>query len=403
MPKRVPPLTDLDVKNAKKKSKKYKRGDGRGLFLLVTPLGSKLWRFSYRYYGKAKEISLGTYPDISLADARERRESARRDVAKGIDPGYVKKKLRAEAQVQKEKDDNTFEKVAKEWHEFKKTEWSEKHSNRLLSIMKRYIFDVVGDKPISAIETPDLVKLLQLIAQSSLETAHKSKIILLGTFRFAIRNGYIKHNPASDFCDVLPPVKHTHMAAPTEPNKVAQLVQAIDGFEGAFVEKCALQLAPLFFVRPGVLRSAEWSEFDLAAAEWNIPGYKMKTKMPHLVPLSHQAINILKELFKLTGTGKYLFPSKCSLLRCMSDNKINESLRSLGFRKDEITGHGFRAMARTMLHERLKFNPDSIEAQLAHAVPDRHGRAYNRTQHIDERVKMMQAWADYLDSIKGKK
>jgi integrase len=214
-------------------------------------------------------------------------------------------------------------------------------------------------------------------------------------------HGRIENNPASDLRKILPTVKYTHMAAPTDPKQVTPLLRAIDAFEGSFIVKCALQLAPLVFVRPGELRKAEWSEFDLDAATWNIPAEKMKMRQAHLVPLSHQVVAILKEIHPLTGHSRYVFPCHRSPLRCMSENTVNASLRRMGFDKSEITGHGFRAMARTMLHEILQFTPDAIEAQLAHAVPDRLGRAYNRTQFIAERKKMMQTWADYLDGLKS--
>jgi len=219
-------------------------------------------------------------------------------------------------------------------------------------------------------------------------------------FQYAVLKGLIDFNPAASLRGVLPTVKHKHMAAPTEPKAVAELMRAIDGFNGSFVVKCALQLAPLLFVRPGELRAMEWSELDLDGRQWNIPGSKMKMKLPHLVPLAMQAVDILKQLQLLTGSGRYVFPCRRTPLNCMSENTVNASLRRLGFDKDEITGHGFRAMARTMLHEILGFTPDAIEAQLAHIVPDRLGRAYNRTQFLDERKKMMQIWADYLDGLK---
>jgi integrase len=214
-------------------------------------------------------------------------------------------------------------------------------------------------------------------------------------------NGKIEYNPAADLRKVLPTVKHTHMAAPTDPKEVIPLLRAIDAFDGSFVVKCALRIAPLVFVRPGELRKAEWSEIDLEAATWNIPGEKMKMKQAHIVPLSRQVVAILKELHPLTGHGKYVFTCRRSPLNCMSENTINASLRRMGFDKAEITGHGFRAMARTMLHEILQFTPDAIEAQLAHIVPDRLGRAYNRTSHLAERKRMMQTWADYLDGLKA--
>lgn len=397
MPKRVLPLTDLQVKNAKPREKEYKLSDGNGLYLLVTPTGGKLWRFNYTYSGKQKTLFLKAYPEKSLLDARKDRDDARRLIVNGIDPGELKKAQKAIEQQKAE----TFKTIALEWHEQKKTEWSETHSDRILKRLEQDIHPYIGDKPISEIKTPELVELLQRIALRTLETAHRMKIAVDMIFRYAVVKGRIETNPAAALRGVLPAVRHKHMAAPTEPAAVAGLMRAIDGFSGSFVVKCALQLAPLVFVRPGELRAAEWSEIDFANAQWNIPANKMKMKQAHLVPLSKQALKILKALRSVTGDGIYLFPCRRTLKNCMSENTINASLRRLGFEKNEITGHGFRAMARTMLHEILGFTPDAIEAQLAHAVPDRLGRAYNRTTHINERRQMMQKWANYLDQIKA--
>lgn len=397
MPKRVLPLTDLQVKNAKPREKEYKLSDGNGLYLLVTPTGGKLWRFNYTYSGKQKTLFLKTYPEKSLLDARKDRDDARRLIVNGVDPGELKKAQKATEQQKAE----TFRNIALEWHEQKKPEWSETHSDRILKRLEQDIHPYIGDKPISEIKTPELVELLQRIALRTLETAHRLKIAVDMIFRYAVVKGRIETNPAAALRGVLPTVRHKHMAAPTEPAAVAELMRAIEGFSGSFVVKCALQLAPLVFVRPGELRAAEWSEIDFENAQWNIPAKKMKMKQAHLVPLSKQAIKILKALHPVTGDGVYLFPCRRTPQNCMSENTINASLRRLGFEKEEITGHGFRAMARTMLHEILEFTPDAIEAQLAHAVPDRLGRAYNRTTHIKERRKMMQKWADYLDQIKA--
>ncbi len=400
MPKRIMPLSAIEVEKAKPKENEYKLSDGYGLHLLVTPSGGKLWRYQYRIDGKQTGMAFGTYPEITLSDARKRRDDARQLMANGVDPGAVKKAQKVQEQAQKELDANTFEKIAREWHEHKLPEWSDNHAQRLLRRMELDIFPYIGSKPIVEIERPEIIELLQRVAVRTLETANRLKIAFHGVFRYAHNKGLIKHNPSADMREVLPTVKPKHMAAPTEPKKVAELVKAIDGFSGSYVTRCALQLSPMLFVRPGELRSMEWGELDLDAAEWNIPGHKMKMKNPHLVPLSTQSVDILTELRNLTGTGKYVFPCHRSPLRCMSENTVNASLRRLGFDKDEITAHGFRAMARTLLHEVLNFPPDAIEAQLAHAVPDRLGRAYNRTQFIAKRRQMMQHWSDYLDGLK---
>jgi len=396
MPKRIKPLSDIQVKTAKPKAKGYKLSDGRGLYLLVTPSGGKLWRMDYRFDAKRKTLSLKSYPDISLADARKARDDARSLIANGIDPNEVKKSKKVYEQSQAE----TFKVIAVEWHTVFKGKWTEKHSERLLTRLEQDFFPFLGDIPIKEIKAPALLKVLRRVEIRSAEQAHKLRGTCNQIFQYAIASGLIESNPAAGLQGILRPVKHKHMAAPTEPKEVAQLLRAIDEFSGSFVVKCALQLAPMLFVRPGELRKAEWSEINFDKAEWSIPAHKMKMRQPHLVPLSTQALKVFKKIHPLTGAGQFVFPSRNSPLKPMSDGTINASLRRLGFDKNEITGHGFRAMARTMLHEILHFEPDAIEAQLAHAVPDRLGRAYNRTQHLAERQKMMQEWTDYLDSLK---
>lgn len=401
MPKRIITLSFPKVDAAKPKTKEYKMSDGFGLHLLITPSGGKLWRFQYRFAKKQKALAFGSFPEISIADARKLRDEARQQVANGIDPGAVKKEQKILELIQVESDSNTFEKVAREWHEFRKPEWSENHANRLLRRLVLDVFDFIGEKPIVAIERPELVNLLQRIATRSSETAIRMKIAFYGIFRYAHNKGMIKLNPAMEFRDVIPKVTVNHMAAPTVPKKVAELMKAIDGFTGSFVTMNALKLTPHLFVRPGELRHMEWCELNLDAAEWNIPGHKMKMKKEHLVPLSTQALDILRAIHPLTGAGKFVFPCHRSPLSCMSENTINACLRRLGFDKTEITAHGFRATARTMLDELLEFRIDIIEHQLSHAVKDANGTAYNRTTHLPYRRRMMQSWSDYLDGLKN--
>lgn len=400
MAKRIVPLTELAISKAKKAAKEFKLFDGGGLFLLITPAGGKLWNLKYRFAGKEKKLALGAYPALTLAEARQKREEAKKLIANGTDPAEARKSQKQQLDVQLEQDANTFEKVAREWHEKRKPEWSAKHAERLLRRLELDIFPFIGNKPITDIDRPELIILLQRVATRTVETARRIKVAFHGVFRHAHDRGLIKHNPATDFRDALPVAKTKHMAAPTDPRKVSELMRVIDSFSGSYVVKCALQLTPVLFVRPGELRSMEWSELDLESAEWKIPAHKMKMKQSHLVPLAKQAVQILTSLEQITGNGKYVFPCNRSPLKCMSENTVNASLRRLGFTSDEIVAHGFRAMARTMLHEIHGFTPDAIEAQLAHAVPDRLGRAYNRTTHLQERKKMMQTWADYLDSLK---
>lgn len=392
-------MTDVKTRNASPKEKQFKLSDGEGMYLLVTPHGGKAWRLKYRFQGKEKLLSLGTYPDVSLTEAREKRAAARKQIAAGIDPGEVKKAQKA---AKSEAAENSFAAIAREWHnEFAGT-WSAGHASTILDRLERNVFPWLGTRPIEEIEAPDLLKVLRRIkSRGALGLAHRVRNHCSNVFRYAIATGRAKRDPAADLRGSLPPAEFQHMAAPTDPKDVAPLLRAIDAFEGSFIVKRALQLAPLVFVRPGELRQAEWSEIDLDAAEWNIPAEKMKMKRAHLVPLSRQAVEILKELHPLTGHGRYIFPCNRTVLKPMSKNTLNGALRRLGFEKDVITLHGFRAVARTILDEVLQVRPDFIEHQLAHAVRDPNGRAYNRTAHLTERRGMMQTWADYLDGLKS--
>jgi len=399
MPKRIAPLTDAKVRNAKPAEKALKLFDGNGLFLLVTPTGGKIWNLKYRFAGKEKKISIGPYPEISLADARDKRTQARRQILSGVDPGEVRKAQKA---ARGERAANSFEVVAREWHgKFVKT-WSEVHATTIMDRFEKEVFPWLGERAVDDIKAPDILKVLRRMeSRGALDTAHRVRNHCSQVFRYAIATGRLERDPAADLRGALPPVKNNHFSAPTDPKDVAPLLRAIDDYQGSFVVKCALQLAPLLFVRPGELRAAEWCEIDLDKAEWNIPAERMKMKEPHLVPLCNQALKVLHELKPLTGHGRYVFPSYRSALRCMSENAVNAALRRMGFEKTEVTGHGFRAMARTILDEVLQVRPDFIEHQLAHAVRDPNGRAYNRTAHLSERRKMMQQWADYLDGLKA--
>jgi len=397
MPKHIIPLSDMKVKTAKPKDKPYKLSDNDGLYLLVTEKGNKWWRFKYRFDGKEKLLSLGTYPEISLADARQRRDENRKQVAKGIDPGFVRK---SQKQSETEEKD-TFEVIAREWHERFKSTWSQGHAATIMDRMERDLFPWIGKRPIAEIKALELLASMRRVeSRGALETAHRIRTIGGQVFRYAVATGRAERDISADLKGALPQPQDKHRAAITEPLEVAKLLRAIDDYSGSFVVKCALKIAPLVFVRPGELRHMEWTELDFENAQWNIPAGKMKMKEPHLVPLSEQTITILKELQRLTGTSRYVFPSGRSFDRALSDNAILSALRRMGYAKDEMSGHGFRAMARTMLDEVLQIRPDFIEHQLAHAVRDPNGRAYNRTAHLSERRKMMQKWADYLDGLK---
>jgi integrase len=396
-------LTDIQVKSAKPKEKDYKLSDGGGLYLLVATTGGKRWRLKYRFHGKEKLLALGIYPDISLSEARNRRHEARNLVANGIDPSAEKKVAKeAKAALQA----NSFETIAREWHKHMqgRKEWSKEHAETILTRLEKDIFPWIGSKPITEVNARTIKDILDRIrSRGVIETARRALTIMGQVYRYAIMTDKAEYDISAGFRGYLPAISKTrkHMAAVTDPKELAPLLRAIDTYQGGHVAKCALKLLPLVFVRPGELRHMEWSEIDFDAAEWNIPGQKMKMKEPHLVPLSKQAIAILKEIQPLTGNSKYVFPSTRSFARCMSDNTINASFRRMGFDGDTITGHGFRATARTILDEVLHQRIDIIEHQLAHAVRDPNGRAYNRTSHLAERRRMMQQWADYLDKLKS--
>jgi len=391
------PLSNLKVQTAKPKEKPYKLFDGDGLYLLVTEKGHKWWRFKYRFDGKEKSLAFGTYPEIPLADARERRDEARRQVAHGIDPGAVKKAMKQAKTAETE----TFEVVAREWYTKFTPTWSATHAVTMMARMERDLFPWMGARPIKEIKAPELLAVLRRVeSRGALETAHRIRTIAGQVLRYAVATGRAERDCSGDLKGALPQPGEHHHAAITDPKEVAFLLRTIDGYEGHFVVKCALRLAPMFFVRPGELRNAEWAEMDLDERVWNIPAEKMKMKQAHIVPLSTQAVAILTELKHLTGASRYVFPSGRSFARPMSNNTVNAALRRMGYDKETMTGHGFRAMARTILDEVLQVRPDYIEHQLAHAVRDPNGRAYNRTAHLAGRREMMQLWADYLDGLK---
>ncbi|MEJ1385345.1 MAG: integrase arm-type DNA-binding domain-containing protein [Candidatus Sedimenticola sp. (ex Thyasira tokunagai)] len=393
------PLTDTAIRNAKPSEKARKIFDGGGLYLEVAPSGGKWWRLKYRFGGKEKRLSLGVYPDVSLKDARERRGEARKLLANEVDPSENRKAKKA---AQGERAANSFEVVAREWYAKHSPNWSANHGNRIIRRLERDIFPWVGGKPIADISAPLLLEAVRRIEQrGALETAHRALGNCGQVFRYAIATGRAERDPSGDLRGALPPVKGTHFASVTEPNKVAEVLRALDGYEGTLPVRCALRLAPLVFVRPGELRHAQWVDIDLETAEWRYTVTKTNTQ--HIVPLAQQAIEILRELNPLTGNGRYVFPSARNPKgdKPMSDNAILAAMRRMGIGKEEMSGHGFRAMARTILDEVLGFRPDYIEHQLAHAVRDPNGRAYNRTAHLPERKKMMQEWADYLDKLKA--
>ena len=367
------------------------------MYLLVSGTG-KYWRLDYRLDAKRKTLALGCYPDISLAKARERREEARQQIANGIDPALVRK---AQKQATAERIANSFKVIALEWYVKQSPSWVSGHGDKIIRRFERDIFPWLGDKPILDITPKELLATLRRIEnRGAIETAHRALQNCGQVFRYAIATERAERDISADLRGALQPVIKGHHAAITDSKQIGGLLRAIDGYQGSFVTRCALQLAPLWFVRPGELRQAEWIEFDFEAALWTIPANRMKMKESLIVPLASQALTVLQNLFALTGSGRYVFPSERTQTRPMSNNTVLSSLRRMGYKTDEMTGHGFRAMARTVLDEVLHIRPDIIEHQLAHAVKDPNGRAYNRTTHLEERRRMMQVWADYLNTLR---
>lgn len=403
------PLTDVAIKNAKADAKPLKLFDSGGLFLLVTPAGGKWWRLKYRFSGKEKLLSLGIYPDVPLAGrqdkktghwidgAREKRDHARKLLACKIDPAETR---RAEKAAGAAAGQNTFEVIAREWHAKKSGTWAKVTADAKLVRLEADLFPRIGSKPVSDLNAPALLKVLQAIeGRGANEIARRVRQMLGQIFRYAIATGRVSANPASDLAGALPPANPVHHAAITEPKAVGALMRAIEDYKGEPVTRAALRFAPLVFVRPGELRAAEWKEFDLDNATWRIPAERMKMREQHLVPLSTQAVAILRELSSYTGNGRYVFPSIRSRARPLSENTVNAALRRLGYTKSEMTGHGFRSMASTLLNEQ-GWHRDAIERQLAHAERDCIRAAYNRAEHLPERKTMMQAWADYLEKLR---
>ena len=400
------PLSDTAIRKAKPgvhperghTGKAYKLADGFGLYLEVSPAGGKWWRWKYRrpVTGKENRLSFGTYPEVSLADARARRDEARKLLAAGVDPGEHRK---AENAAGAERAANSFEVVAREW--LAKQTWVPDYRSKVEAWLANDVFPYIGGRPVAEVTAPDFLRVARRIEErGAIESAHRIMQNCGQVVRYAIATGRAERNPVADLRGALSPAPEKHHAAITDPVAFGGLLRAIDGYAGDPVTRAALKLSALLFVRPGELRHAEWAEIDLDAAEWNIPAGKMKMRQPHLVPLSEQAVAILRELHPLTGRGEYVFPGGRSPRRPMSNNAINGALRRMGYRSEDMTAHGFRASARTMLDEVLGYRADYIEHQLAHAVRDPNGRAYNRTSHLAERKKMMQGWADYLDALR---
>ena len=389
-------LNDVAVRKAKPDTRSYKMSDGGGMYLEVMPNGSKYWRLKYRFGGKEKRLALGVYPDVPLILARERREKARKLLAQEIDPGEVRQQSK---RSNRENAENSFEAVAREWFTRHRHTWAASHADKIINRLENDVFPWIGSKPIADIKPPELLAVIRRTeSRGALDTAHRVKQNCGQVFRYAVATGRAERDPSQDLRGAIPSANKNHFASITDPVQVGELLRAIQAFRGTFVVQSALGLAPLLFVRPGELRRAEWKEFDFDKAEWRY--FVTKTKTEHSVPLAAQAVAMLRDLYALTGHGRYVFPGR-DPHKPMSDAAINAALRRMGYdTKTEITGHGFRAMARTILAEELHQKPEVIEHQLAHKVPDTLGTAYNRTKFLKERREMMQLWADYLDKLK---
>ena len=391
------PLNDTALRNVKPQEKPFKLFDGGGLFLLVTPNGGKWWRLKYRFGGKEKLQALGVYPGVSLKEARCRRDLAREQIAAGIDPGAHKKAVKEAVRADTQ---NSYEILAREWYEKYSSAWTPSNRGKVLARQVNDIFPYVGELPIHQVTAPQLLEALRRIeSRGALDTAHRALQDCSRIFRYAIATGRAERDTAADLRGALPPAKGSSFATITDTKAVGGLLRAIDGYGGGVVVGCALRFAPLVFVRPGELRQAEWAEFDLPGAEWRIPAGRMKMRQVHIVPLSRQALAVLYELHRFTGYGRFLFPSARTETRPISDVTLLAGLRRMGYTQGEMTVHGFRAMASTLLNE-LGYNRDWIERQLAHGERDSIRAAYNYAEYLPERRRMMQEWADYLDGLR---
>ena len=390
-------LSDTTLRAIKPTGKAQKLFDGGGLFLFVAPKGGKLWRLKYRFGGIERLLSLGAYPQIGLKDARKLRDEAKEKIAKGVDPGCSKKAAKETLYAAQ---NNTFEIIGREWWHLKKSGWVEAHAEKILARLENYVFPLVGKRVIDEIKAPELLQAIRNIeARGKGETARRALQNCSQIFRFAIATGRAERDAAADLRGALAPVQSKSFATIIDAKKVGALLRSISGYDGYFPVRCALRMAPYVFVRPGELRQAEWTEFDLDKAEWRIPAERMKMRELHIVPLSRQVVEILHELHPYTGQGRYLFPSVRTGQRPISDVTMLAGLRRLGYSKEEMCVHGFRAMASTLLNE-LGYNRDWIERQLAHGERNAVRAAYNYAEYLPERRKMMQEWSDYLDELK---
>jgi integrase len=396
------PLTDIAIRNAKPAAKPFKLADGAGMFLQVTPAGGKLWRLKYRLHGREKLLAMGAYPDVSLAEARKRRDEARAAIALGKDPSREKQREKARARMGAA---NSFRDIAEEYCAKRRRD-GEKGWTAATATRSEYLLSLlnpsIGRMPISEIEPLDVLNAVRKIeAQGKLESARRTLQLAGAVFRYAVATARLKSDPTRDLRGALTSPTVRHYAAITEPEPAGALLRAIDGYEGSGLTRLALRIAPHVFVRPGELRRAEWCEFDLDKAIWIIPATKMKMRRPHRVPLSRQAVALFREVYAASGPAGFVFPGLRTRSRPMSENTLNAALRRLGYSKDEMTGHGFRSLASTLLNESGKWHPDAIERALAHGDPNKIRAAYNHSEHWQARVKMAQWWSDYLDTLRA--
>lgn len=392
-------LTDIGIKRAKPAEKQQKLSDGGGLYLLIHPNGGKYWQMAYRFVGKQKVLSLGIYPDVSLAEARDRREQARKLLANSIDPSAAKQAQKASTILLSE---NSFEIISREWFDRHAPNWSETHSSKIIARLEKDVFPWIGAQPITEINAPALLAVVRRIeTRGALETAHRALACCGQVFRYAVATGRAERDPTGDLRGALPPVrKDNHFAAITNLKSVGELMRDIDAYQGSYIVKAAFKLSPLLFVRPGELRKMEWKDLNLNEAQWTY--HVTKTDTMHIVPLAIQAVVVLREIEPLTGRGRYVFHGERDHDRPMSDNAIRSALRRMGWTNDEITPHGFRAMASTIL-DNMGYKQEWLERQLAHEEPNKIKAAYKRDvwrMYLPERTAMMQAWADYLDKLK---
>lgn len=393
------PLTHLSIANAKAKAKEYKLTDSDALYLAVRPSGAKLWRMNYRHLGRQKTLYFGAWPEVGIAAARAKRDAARVQLASDLDPASEKKRARVSARIAA---NNSFKAVAEEWLVKNEKEGRAPITLEKIRWLLRIAYPMIGSLPISKITAQEALAVLRKMeGNGRYESARRMRSVLSRVFRYGIATARTDRDVARDLRGALITPKVTHLAAITTPREAGALLRTIDGYSGHEITAMALKISPHVFLRPGELRKAEWTEIDTHAALWSLPAEKMKMRRPHRVPLSRQVLTLLEDLRALTGHGRYLFPSSRSPRHPMSENTVNAALRRLGFKQDEMTAHGFRAMAATLLNEMGLWNPDAIEKQLAHLDGSMVRRAYTRGEYWEERVRMMQHWSDHIDKLRG--